>query len=102
MYQIFKSFNKILINYLKIIQCDFLYFCFRLRQSQLKSYSYRIKVTKMTDFYMLCKWKNQQNQQCIKYLFSLLCVYIYIYIYIYYQVLHDHGNPVQNLCKKKN
>jgi len=24
----------------------------------------------MTDFYMLCKWENLQNWQCIKYLFS--------------------------------
>jgi len=25
---------------------------------------------KMKDFYMLCKWENLQNRQCIKYLFS--------------------------------
>jgi len=27
-----------------------------------------------TDFYMLCKWENLLNQQCIKYLFSPLLV----------------------------
>uniref|UniRef100_A0A4W5PF00 Ankyrin repeat and SOCS box containing 15b n=1 Tax=Hucho hucho TaxID=62062 RepID=A0A4W5PF00_9TELE len=31
------SCNKMQINYLKIIQCDFLDFCFRFRHSQLKS-----------------------------------------------------------------
>uniref|UniRef100_A0AAY5K4A6 PPM-type phosphatase domain-containing protein n=1 Tax=Esox lucius TaxID=8010 RepID=A0AAY5K4A6_ESOLU len=35
MYQLLMSCNKIQINYLKIIQCDFLYFCFRFRLSQL-------------------------------------------------------------------
>ena len=32
----------------------------------------------MTDFYMLCKWGNLQNRQCIKYLFSPLYHTIYI------------------------
>ena len=36
MYQILMSCNKMQINYLKIIQCDFLDFCFRFRLSQLK------------------------------------------------------------------
>uniref|UniRef100_A0A673ZRE0 Transposase Tc1-like domain-containing protein n=1 Tax=Salmo trutta TaxID=8032 RepID=A0A673ZRE0_SALTR len=36
MYQILMSRNKMQINYLKIIQCDFLDFCFRFRLSQLK------------------------------------------------------------------
>ena len=40
------------MNYLKIIQCDFLHF--------------------FTDLYMLCKEENLQNRQCIKYLFSPL------------------------------
>jgi hypothetical protein len=35
MYQILMSCNKMLINYLKIIQCDFLDFCFRFHLSQL-------------------------------------------------------------------
>ena len=34
--QILMSCNKMKINYLKIIQCDFLDFCFRFRLSQLK------------------------------------------------------------------
>jgi len=29
---------------------------------------------KMTDFYMLCKWENLKNQQCIKYMFSPLYI----------------------------
>ena len=33
MYQIIMSCNKMQINYLKIIPCDFLHFCFRFRQS---------------------------------------------------------------------
>ena len=37
--QILMSCNKMLINYLKIIQCDFLDFCFRFCVSQLK-YTY--------------------------------------------------------------
>ena len=37
MYQILMSCNKMQINYLKIIQCDFQDFCFRFRHSQLKS-----------------------------------------------------------------
>ena len=36
MYQILMSCNKMQIKYLKIIQCDFLDFCFRFRLSQLK------------------------------------------------------------------
>ena len=32
---------------------------------------------KITDFYMLCKWENLQNRQCIKYLFSPLYIYIH-------------------------
>ena len=36
MYLILMSCNKMQINYLKIIQCDFLEFCFRFRLSQLK------------------------------------------------------------------
>ena len=36
MYQILMSFNKLQINYFKIIQCDYLDFCFRFRHSQLK------------------------------------------------------------------
>ena len=36
MYQILMSCNKMKMNYLKIIQCDFLDFCFRFRHSQLK------------------------------------------------------------------
>ena len=36
MYQILMSCNKMQMNYLKIIQCDFLDFCFRFRLSQLK------------------------------------------------------------------
>ncbi|CDQ60478.1 unnamed protein product [Oncorhynchus mykiss] len=36
MYQIPMSCNKMQMNYLKIIQCDFLDFCFRFRLSQLK------------------------------------------------------------------
>uniref|UniRef100_A0AAZ3PA93 Transposase Tc1-like domain-containing protein n=1 Tax=Oncorhynchus tshawytscha TaxID=74940 RepID=A0AAZ3PA93_ONCTS len=36
MYQILMSCNKMLINYLKIIQCDFLDFCFIFSLSQLK------------------------------------------------------------------
>ena len=36
MYWILMSCNKMLINYLKIIQCDFLDFCFRFRHTQLK------------------------------------------------------------------
>ena len=35
--QILMSCNKMQINYLKIIQCDFLDFCFRFRLSELKS-----------------------------------------------------------------
>uniref|UniRef100_A0AAY5KP50 DDE Tnp4 domain-containing protein n=1 Tax=Esox lucius TaxID=8010 RepID=A0AAY5KP50_ESOLU len=37
MYQILMSCNKMQINYLKIIECDFMDFCFRFRHSQLKS-----------------------------------------------------------------
>ena len=62
------SCNKMLINHLKIIQCDFLDFCFRFRLSQLKC-TYDKKIT---DLYMLCKSENLQNRQCIKYLFSPL------------------------------
>jgi len=41
--QILMSCNKMQMNYLKIIQCDFLDFCFRFRDSQLKStYDYRL------------------------------------------------------------
>jgi hypothetical protein len=36
MYQILMSCNKMQINYFKIIQCDFLDYCFRFRLSQLK------------------------------------------------------------------
>jgi hypothetical protein len=50
MYQILLSCNKMLINYLKIIQCDFLYFCFRFRLSQLKC-----MYDTITDLNMLCK-----------------------------------------------
>jgi len=32
---------------------------------------------KITDFNMLCKRENLQNQQCIKYLISPLFIYIY-------------------------
>uniref|UniRef100_A0A8C7SLW5 Transposase Tc1-like domain-containing protein n=1 Tax=Oncorhynchus mykiss TaxID=8022 RepID=A0A8C7SLW5_ONCMY len=41
MYQILMSCNKMLINYLKIIQCDFLDFCFRFRLSPLKCTYYK-------------------------------------------------------------
>jgi len=34
------------------------------------THSWRVPMIKMTDFYMLCKWKNLQNRQCIKCLFS--------------------------------
>ena len=36
MYQILMACSKMQINYLKIMQCDFLDFCFRFRLSQLK------------------------------------------------------------------
>ena len=49
--QILMPCNKMLINYLKVIQCDFLDFCFRFRLSQLKC-TYDKKIT---DLYMLCK-----------------------------------------------
>jgi len=42
------------MNYLKIIQCDFLDFCFRLSLTV-------VPMIKMTDFYMLFKWGNLQH-----------------------------------------
>ncbi|XP_023187000.1 uncharacterized protein LOC111608146 isoform X2 [Xiphophorus maculatus] len=45
---------------------------------------------KITVFYMLCKWENLKNQQCIKYLFSplyLLMYFVYIscsYFHLFY------------------
>ncbi len=53
LYQLLISCNKMEINYLKIIQFDFL------------------------DFFHLsifCKWENLKNWQCIKYLFAPLYV----------------------------
>ena len=49
--QILVSCNKIQINDLKIIQCDFLDVCLRFRLSQLKC-TYDKKIT---DLYMFCK-----------------------------------------------
>ncbi|CDQ63203.1 unnamed protein product [Oncorhynchus mykiss] len=49
MYQILMSCNKMQINYFKIIQCDFLDFCFRFRLSQLKC------TYDKNYLYMLCK-----------------------------------------------
>jgi hypothetical protein len=40
------------------------------------SHSWSVPKIKMTDLYMLCKYENLQNRQCIKYLFSH-CIYIY-------------------------
>ena len=48
--QILMSCNKMQINYVKIIQCDFLDFCFRFSLSQLKC-----TYDKITDLYILCK-----------------------------------------------
>jgi len=49
---------------------------------------------KITDFYMLCKWENLQNRQCIKYLFSLPYTVPYIYLYIH-SPKEIIGTPVQ-------
>ena len=43
------SCNKMQINYLKIIQCDFLDFCFRFRLSQLRC-TYDVKLQTSTCF----------------------------------------------------
>jgi len=44
---------------------------------------------KMTDFYMLCKWENLKNQQCIKYLFSLLHMGLYFIIFLLIMSLYN-------------
>jgi len=33
-----------------------------------------LPIIKITDFYVLCKWENLQNRQCIKYLCSPLYI----------------------------
>ncbi len=47
------------VNYLKIIECDFLD-------------SWGVPTMKITDLSILCKWETLKNQQCIKYLFAPL------------------------------
>ncbi len=49
------------INYLKIIQSDFLFY--------FVSHSWGVPTMKITDLSILCKWENLKNRQCIKYLF---------------------------------
>ncbi len=56
------------INYLKIIQCDFLDFFFL----HSVSYSWGVPTMKITDLSILCKSENLKNRQCIKYLFAPL------------------------------
>ncbi len=63
------------VNYLKIIQCDFLDFFL-----DSVSHSWGVPTMKITDLSILCKL---ENRQCFKYLFAPLYIYIYIYIYIY-------------------
>ena len=37
-------------------------------------HSWSVPMIKITDLYVLCKWDNLQNRQCIKYLFSPLYI----------------------------
>ena len=71
---ILMSCNKMQMNYLKIIQCDFLDFCFRFRLSQLKC-TYDKKLQTFTCFVSrkTCKIGNVSNT-C-----SPLCIYCIIF-----------------------
>ncbi len=55
------------VNYLKIIQCDFLDFFL-----DSVSHSWGVPTMKITDLSIFCKWENLKNRQCIKYLFAPL------------------------------
>ncbi len=55
------------INYLKIIQCDFLDIFF-----DSVSHSWCVPTMKITDLSILCKWETLDNWQCVKYLFAPL------------------------------
>ena len=57
--------HNLQINKLKILQCDFLDFF-----SHFVCHIWSVPMIRITDLYMLCKWENLQNRQCIKYLFS--------------------------------
>ncbi len=50
------------INYLKIMQSDFLDFCL-----DSVSHSWGVPTMKITDLSILCKWETLKNRQCIKY-----------------------------------
>ncbi len=54
------------VNYLKIMQCDFLYFIL-----ESVSRSWGVPTMKISDLSILCKWENLKNRQCIKYLFVI-------------------------------
>ncbi len=58
------------VNYLKIIQCDFLDFFL-----DPVSHSWGVPTMKIADLSILCKWENLKNRQCIKYLFAPLYVF---------------------------
>ncbi len=53
------------INYLKIIQCDFMDLFL-----DSVSHSWGVPTMKITDLSILCKWENLKNRQCIKHLFA--------------------------------
>ncbi len=61
------------VNYLKIIQSDFLDFFL-----DSVSHSWGVPAMKITDLSILCKWENVKNRQCIKYLFAPLYVKPYL------------------------
>ncbi len=58
------------VNYLKIIQCDFLDIFL-----DSVSDSWGVPTMKITDLSVLCKWENLKNRQCFKYLFAPLYIY---------------------------
>ncbi len=75
--QILIFHHNLQINYLKILQCDFLDFF-----SYFVSHSWGIHMMKITGLSHLFKWENLHNWWLTKYFFVPLYIYIYIYIYI--------------------
>ncbi len=74
--QILIFHHNLQINYLKILQCDFLDFF-----SYFVFHSWGIPMMKITGLSHLFKWENLHNWWLTKYFFAPLYIYIYIYAY---------------------
>ena len=70
--------NKMLINYLKIIQCDFLDFCFRFRLSQLKcTYDKNLQTSTCFVSRKICKIGSVSNTCSPHFTFAHICIQLH-------------------------